>query len=144
MELPLYINVCAVMAACTQRLLYHFIRFLLVIYPLQLAYVSDWQVKTAIKQSGYFFFNCNTNIAKSEQVCIFLRLNFKRLDLLRSYNVNYPLRKTGKHGDTTLILQRYLFAQDLTICMDVKANPGPEKQDEIVSRSALVQISCHK
>ena len=56
--------------------------------------------------------------------------------LSRNHNINFPLRKTGKHGDTTLALQGKIFVQDLTIFMDVKANPGPEQLNETSSRNA--------
>lgn len=133
------------MAACTQRLFYHFIGFL-VIYQVQLAYnVSYWQVKTVTDHSGCSPPSCNIDAGKNEQYCVFLRLNFKRADLSRNYNVNYPVRRTGKHGEITLTLQRKLFVQDLTIFMDVKANPGPDKLlNEIVSCSAQDQVTGMK
>lgn len=129
---------------CTQRWFYHFIG-ILVIYPVKLAYnVSYWQVKTVIDHSERSPTSCNIDAVKkkNEQYCVFLRLNFTRADLSRNYNVNYPVRRTGKHGETTLTLQRKLFVQDLTIFMDVEANQGPDQPlNEIISCSTQGQVT---
>ena len=104
--------------------------------------VSYRHVKIVVDHSECSPPSCNIDAAKNEQYCVFLRLNFARVDLSRNYDVNYPVRRTGKHGETTLTLQRKLFVQDLTICMDVEANPGPDQLlNEIVSCSAQNQVT---
>ena len=65
-----------------------------------------------------------------------------QLSIHTNYNVSYPVRRTGKHGETTLMNQRKLFVQDLTVLVDVEANPGPDQLlNEIVSRSAQERVT---
>lgn len=117
-----------------------------VICQVQLAYnVSYWEVETVIDHSECSPPTCNIDVTKNEQYCIFPRLNFTLVDLSRNY-VNCPVRRTGKHGETTLILQRKLFVrswfQDLTVFMDVEANPGPDQLlNEIVFCSAQDRVT---
>ena len=64
------------------------------------------------------------------------QVNFERVNLLSHYNLSYPSLKTSKYGITTLVLPSRLFVMDLTICMDIQENPGPELvENRDISRS---------
>lgn len=55
-----------------------------------------------------------------------LRPTIKYVEIHSNHRRNLPVLKTTKRGITILILPNRLFQTDLTIHMDVKANPGPE------------------
>ena len=65
------------------------------------------------------------------------RVNYKPVNLLSHLNINYLLHKTIKHGYTTLVLPARLFVMDLTISMDVSANPGPVNSEITISPRRL-------
>ena len=54
-----------------------------------------------------------------------LRPTIKHVEIHSNHRRNLPVLKTTKRRSTVLILPNRLFQTDLTIRMDVKANPGP-------------------
>ena len=95
-----------------------------------LAYDASYQqVEMVVEKPGNFSAGCFIDFAENVRYCVFIRSDFKRVYVSRKYNINFPLRRTSKHDDTTLALQGKIFVQDLTIFMDVKANPGPNQLD---------------
>ena len=62
-----------------------------------------------------------------------------------SFNeVTFPAFKDTKHGTVTLVLPARIFWTDLTIHMDVKANPGPgiDKVNVTLWKPSSIR-SCH-
>ena len=53
-----------------------------------------------------------------------------------SDKLSLPISKTTKHGLITLALPHSFFEIDLTICMDVHSNPGPDLENSSLHRSA--------
>ena len=49
----------------------------------------------------------------------------KRIYANSDSEVSFPAFKATKHETVTLVLPGRIFSTDLTIHMDVKANPGP-------------------
>ena len=50
----------------------------------------------------------------------------KRMDCNSNSDIVFPISKITKHGMVTLALLSRTFLMDLTVHMDVEANPGPE------------------
>ena len=55
---------------------------------------------------------------------------------LSSLEVFQPSSKQAKHGTTCLVLPSKPFVMDLTVHVDISSNPGPESNQEIISRLA--------
>ena len=53
-------------------------------------------------------------------------LNFRRTVLGRTFKVSRPVTKGTKHGLICLILCSRPFKVDLSVCVDVSVNPGPD------------------
>ena len=53
-------------------------------------------------------------------------LNFHRTVLGRTFKVSRPVTKGTKHGLICLILCSRPFKVDLSVCVDVSVNPGPD------------------
>ena len=53
------------------------------------------------------------------------RAAMKRIYANSNSEVSFPAFKATKHGAVTLVLPGRVFSTDLTIHMDVKANPEP-------------------
>ena len=54
---------------------------------------------------------------------------------LSSLEVLQPCSKHAKHGSTCLVLPSKPFVMNLTVYVDISSNPGPDSNQEIVSRS---------
>lgn len=57
--------------------------------------------------------------------CMDFRVAMKRIYANSNSEVAFPAFKAMKHGTFTLVLPARIFWTDLTVHMDVKANPGP-------------------
>lgn len=57
------------------------------------------------------------------------KTSIKHLKGESSTNLPSPILKSTKHGYVTLALPERTFLVDLTVHMDIKANPGPETQE---------------
>jgi hypothetical protein len=57
---------------------------------------------------------------------VFLNIHIYRVDFSSNFQVFMVINRYTKRGDTCLILPSNKFHVDLTICMDISPNPGPE------------------
>ena len=55
-----------------------------------------------------------------------IKVVFKRNEGETNSNLNLPISRTTRHGTTVLALPSRVFWMDLTLHMDIEANPGPE------------------
>ena len=62
-----------------------------------------------------------------------LKVVFKRNEGETNSNLNLPISRTTRHGTTVLALPSRVFWMDLTLDMDIEANPGPE-EDAVATR----------
>ena len=62
-----------------------------------------------------------------------LKVVFKRNEGETNSNLNLPISRTTRHGTTVLALPSRVFWMDLTLHMDIEANPGPE-EDAVATR----------
>ena len=62
------------------------------------------------------------------------KTSIKHLKGESSTNLPSPISKSTKHGYVTLALPKRTFLVDLTVHMDIKANPGPETQENQENR----------
>ena len=56
-----------------------------------------------------------------------LKVVFKRNERETNSNLNLPISRTTRHGTTVLALPSRGFWMNLTLHMDIEANPGPEE-----------------
>ena len=66
-----------------------------------------------------------------------VRYRFKRELAERNLKLSFPISKATKHGQTILALPHSVFFMDLTTCMDIHCNPGPDFENPWLSRPAL-------
>ena len=69
------------------------------------------------------------------------QLQISRRSLQSTFNINHTANKTTKHGTITLILPVKPFIMDLTICMDISSNLGPNIDQ---NKSCNLEIRCQK
>ena len=62
-----------------------------------------------------------------------LKVVFKRNEGETNSNLNLSISRTTRHGTTVLALPSRVFWMDLTLHMDIEANPGPE-EDAVATR----------
>ena len=71
------------------------------------------------------------------------KTSIKHFKGVSSTNLRSPISKSTKHGNVILALPERIFLVDLTAHMDIKANPGPETQEnKIWNQSCLDLNSC--
>lgn len=68
------------------------------------------------------------------------KTSIKHLKGESSTNLPSPISKSTKHGYVTLALPKCTFLVDLTVHMDIKANPGPETQE--IQENRIGNRSC--
>ena len=67
------------------------------------------------------------------------RVNIERVMLESKFKIPFAVAKQTKHGPIILVLSTKPFKMDLTVCVDVSSNPGPQICSGI---SELDKSSC--
>ena len=120
-------DVCAIVAARLLNSLFTFVLFIdlccfLLPNGLEFKEANGVHQRNVWSWSDLYHFQRN-----SGRFChTILRPTIKHVEIHSNHRRNLPVLKTTKRGSTVLILPNRLFQTDLTIHMDVKANPGPE------------------
>jgi hypothetical protein len=83
----------------------------------------------------------------SRRYALILPINYHRMILKRSnyesnLKVSRMVSKSTKHGYTSLMLPTKPFKTDLTICVDIFTNPGPDNSERNTCRSAKQFSKC--
>ena len=131
-------NISAVMAACTRAVLCSLLQISFYWNTLLTQDSLHNNRKDGLSLSGCSFISSDTHLTgRRPLLALTARVNYKTVNLLPHHNSNYPLHKTTKHGYTTLALPARLFVMDLTISMDVSANPGPVNSEITISPRRL-------
>lgn len=60
---------------------------------------------------------------------IYSQTSFKMFTYASCYRIRSPISRYTKHGCVCLVLPSSVFVMDLTICLDVSRNPGPNDED---------------
>ena len=132
------INVCANMAACFDLLLRVFYGFLLLLFHLYVP--SRHEIVPNDLNHGLEVSSGRLDHSKSNDFKFLLldvRYRFKRELAERNFKLSLPISKATKHGQTTLALPHSMFFMDLTTCMDIHCNPGPDFENPCLNWPAL-------
>ena len=96
-----------------------------------------------------FFWNSETGLLQqthrqrrhfTQIYAMIFKTSIKHLKGESSTNLPSPISKSTKHGYVTLALPKCTFLVDLTVHMDIKANPGPETQE--IQENRIGNRSC--
>ena len=68
-------------------------------------------------------------------------VNIQRVMLESKFKIPFAVAKQTKHGPISLVLSMKHFKTDLTVCVDVSSNPGPQICSGI---SELDKSSCDR
>jgi hypothetical protein len=64
------------------------------------------------------------------------RIILRRTNYKSNFGVSRMVSKSTKHGYTSLILATKPFKTDLTVCVDISSNPGPDNNERNTYKSA--------
>ena len=84
--------------------------------------VMFWLIGLAVHRSCSFEHSLNISFANTNFHVVY---RWRWRSLANKYRLRHSVIKSTKHGSTSLALASRPFVMDLTVCMDISRNPGP-------------------